>query len=282
MSTPKKIGPESSAVDAASSLLCPEDGPAYEIINDDGTADLLLVCEHASNRMPKTLGTLGLDVDTLNSHIAWDPGAEAVARLLANRLDASLVLQRFSRLVYDCNRPPSAESAMPARSEIFDVPGNQQLSASERLARTLAIYAPFHRAVERQFDHRCTQGGYPALITVHSFTPVFHGQRRTVELGLLHDTDARLATLMLDLGQGQSSLETRLNEPYAPSDGVTHTLRRHAIARGLPNVMIEIRNDLISNPKGQTDVADSLARTIEAALFQLQESTDRQRRQASR
>ncbi len=92
---------------------------------DRGEEPVLLVCEHASQRLPERIGSLGLSPDALSSHIAWDPGALAVCRLLSAALDATLVYQRFSRLVYDCNRPPEAESAMPQTSEIFAIPGNQ-------------------------------------------------------------------------------------------------------------------------------------------------------------
>jgi predicted N-formylglutamate amidohydrolase len=252
-------------IEAAPSLLAPDEGSPVEIVNAEGRADLLLICEHAANRIPKALGDLGLDAETLSSHAAFDPGAAAVARLMAEALDAPLILQRFSRLVHDCNRPPDAESAMPARSEIYEIPGNRDLSAAERKIRTEALYVPFHHAITEHLDRAAASGREPAIVTIHSFTPVFHGIPRSVALGLLHDRDARLADAMLAL-ESDPGVPVRRNEPYGPEDGVTHTLQRHALPRGLLTVMIEIRNDLIADRAGQAGLGADLARMVNLAL----------------
>ncbi len=247
-------------------LLAPYEGSPVELVNENGRADVLLVCEHASNRVPASLNNLGVDQSVLSSHVAWDPGADQVSRLLAKALDAPLILQRFSRLAYDCNRPPDAESAMPARSEVFEIPGNVGLTDMERRVRTDAIYHPFRNAIARHLDREISKGGAPAVITIHSFTPVFHGQRRSVELGLLYDADTTLADAMLEASAHGVDLDIRRNEPYGPRDGVTHTLRVDAIARGLMNVMIEIRNDLIEEATAQADMAMTLAGLITDGL----------------
>ena len=218
----------------------------------------MLVCEHASHRLPQNMGTLGLGPEALESHIAWDPGALAVSQLMAEQLDAALFYQRFSRLVYDCNRPPEAEAAMPAVSEIFDIPGNAGLSAADRLARTKAIYDPFRKGLAALIAARTAAGRPTVLVTMHSFTPVYHGKPRSVEVGILHDTDTRLADAMLAAAAG-GGFDTRRNEPYGPIDGVTHTLIEHGLKNSLLNVMIEIRNDLVSDETGQRVMAGYLA-----------------------
>jgi predicted N-formylglutamate amidohydrolase len=245
-------------------LLEGEDGPVV-IINERGRSPILLVCEHAGRRIPRQLGTLGLPDSELERHIAWDIGAEAVARLLSERLDAALVLQRFSRLVYDCNRPPEAADAMPVLSESTPIPGNRDLTQAERDARIEAIYRPFHAAVARLLDERQTT----ILVTVHSFTPVYKGVRRSLDLGLLHDSDARFADRLLRVLDAESDLTVRRNEPYGPQDGVTHTLILHALPRRLHNVMLEIRNDLIADPPGQRRMAERLARRLGEAVATL-------------
>ena len=234
---------------------------AVEVIRPDGGSRIVLVCEHASRHIPDAYGDLGLSEDARASHIAWDPGALAVADGLSRRLDAVLIAGRLSRLIYDCNRPPEAPDAMPVRSEVFDVPGNVGLSDKERQARAEAIYVPFHDAVAAQLATRNA-----VLVTIHSFTPVYHGQKRTTEIGILHDEDARLADAMLALEHGPG---IDRNSPYGPQDGVTHSLRKHALPAGLPNVMIEIRNDLIATEAQQEAMAERLHRWLTRALERL-------------
>jgi predicted N-formylglutamate amidohydrolase len=262
-------GSHQKAVGAAPALLAPDEGDPVDIVNPGGAAPVLLICEHASNRVPRSLDALGLDPTVLSSHAAWDPGAADVAGLMAAMLDAPLVLQRFSRLVYDCNRPPEAESAMPARSEIFDIPGNAGLGAAARQARVEAIYRPFRAGIAMMLEQHLAAGTAPAVVTIHSFTPVFHGRPRTVELGLLHDVDTALADAMLLASADWRDIDIRRNQPYGPADGVTHTLQVDAIARGLRNVMIEIRNDLIRTPAQQAAMAARLEGLVREGLRRL-------------
>ncbi|MCG5482413.1 MAG: N-formylglutamate amidohydrolase [Sinorhizobium meliloti] len=241
-------------------LLTEAEGDPVAIENAEAAGDFLFVCEHASNRMPERLGTLGLSGEALESHIAWDPGALAVSRLLSKELDGTLIHQRFSRLAYDCNRPPEAAAAMPSVSETYEVPGNVALSAAERQARIQEIYLPFHAAVTRAVADRKAARRGPVLVTIHSFTPIYFGKPRTVELGILHDADSRLAERMLAAAAtAEAGYDVRRNEPYGPADGVTHSLIEYGIRLGVPNVMIEIRNDLIRDKVGQRVMADYLA-----------------------
>jgi predicted N-formylglutamate amidohydrolase len=248
-------------------LLAGEDDPVV-IVNDTGRSPILLVVEHAGRRIPKALGTLGLAAGELERHIAWDIGAEGLARGLSEFLDAPLVLQLYSRLVYDCNRPPEAPDAIPVMSEQTPIPGNRDLTDAQREARIAALYRPFHAAVNRLIDERAARGQGTILVTVHSFTPVYKGVPRSLDLGILHDSDARLADRLLEVCQSEADLVVRRNEPYGPQDGVTHTLVLHGLARNLDNVMLEVRNDLIADATGQRRMAERLARSVSRAVSQ--------------
>jgi predicted N-formylglutamate amidohydrolase len=247
-------------------ILTGEEGDPVALENAVAQGPVILVCEHASRQLPASLGTLGLSAEALASHIAWDPGALAVSRLMAEQLDATLLFQRFSRLAYDCNRPPESPAAMPAKSEVFDVPGNAGLDQAARDARTRALYIPFRDRLRGLVETRIAEGRPPVIVTMHSFTPVYFGKPRDVEIGILHDADTRLADAMLAAAGTDGRYTIRRNEPYGPDDGVTHTLREHGLSKGLPNVMIEVRNDLIQNEAGQKVVAGYLAGLLGAAL----------------
>ncbi|NKL06675.1 N-formylglutamate amidohydrolase [Rhizobium leguminosarum] len=247
-------------------ILSEADGDCVGIERIHGRSPVLLICEHASNALPVVYGDLGLPSEALSSHIAWDPGALAVARILSEVLDATLVYQRFSRLIYDCNRPPSSPGAMPETSEIYAIPGNKDLSPEERLARTDALYVPFHDAIRGLIRDRRARGQDSVIVTMHSFTPVYHGRERAVELGILHDEDSRLADLMLRAAAEAPLYRTERNEPYGPEDGVTHTLILHGLSNGLRNVMIEVRNDLIADDSGQGVMADYLKGLLQQSL----------------
>jgi predicted N-formylglutamate amidohydrolase len=203
--------------------------------------------------------------DASQSHAAWDPGALAVAQRMSQRLDAPLVSSTVSRLVYDCNRPPSALDAMPAKSEVFDVPGNMALSQADRDARAETYYMPFQTALAAQV----AKTPAPIIVTVHSFTPVYHGQERAVEIGILHDHDTRLADAMLHTAAAHTSALVLRNEPYGPDHGVTHTLREHALPGGHLNVMLEIRNDLIQTEPQQNAMGDMIAVWVADAVSQI-------------
>ncbi|MGD9295049.1 MAG: N-formylglutamate amidohydrolase [Roseobacter sp.] len=237
-----------------------------DVLNDAGPAGIVLVCEHASCSIPDDLDNLGLDGPALTSHAACDIGAFGVAKTISAQLDAPLVFSKISRLVYDCNRPPEAPDAMPERSEAFDIPGNRHLTEHQKAGRISRYYRPF----ERQLEQTLADKPDPVLVTIHSFTPVYHGVRRDTEIGILHDDDRRLADAMLRCAGNHCDLETRRNEPYGPKDGVTHTLRRHALAQGRLNVMLEIRNDLIADRDGQTDLAAMMSGWITDALTRVE------------
>ncbi|MFV2092258.1 MAG: N-formylglutamate amidohydrolase [Hyphomicrobiales bacterium] len=244
----------------------PDFGEVVEVLNPLGDGPVVLVCEHASARIPDHLGALGLNDAARQSHAAWDPGALAVAQLLSEALNAPLVAARVSRLVYDCNRPPDLPSAMPVRSELIEVPGNVGLGAAAREERIKAVYHPFCAAVDAVLSARLERGQSTAIVTVHSFTPVYFGVKREGEIGVLHDTDSRLSDAILSRAGIIAPRIMRRNEPYGPMDDVTHSLRIYGVANGLNNVMIEIRNDLLKSPDGCARLARELLLLLQPAL----------------
>lgn len=236
------------------------------IFNRKAKGQVLLICEHASAAMPTRYKGLGLPKMARTAHIAWDPGALGLAKGLSTRLDATLVAGAQSRLIYDLNRPPHAASAMATRSEAYEIPGNVNLSLAERRRRTENLYQPFSEAIHTLVTSRLAEGRSPILVTVHSYTPVYGGKPRKVQLGIIHDADPSLAQDVAAEAKARLPLATALNQPYDASDGVTHTLRLHATPYGLKSVMLEVRNDLIATPEAQDAMAASLATVLSAAL----------------
>jgi predicted N-formylglutamate amidohydrolase len=259
------------AAAAASGLLDGEEESVI-VVNGTGQSPIVLACEHAGRRIPKRLGSLGLSAKELERHIAYDIGAEGVARRLAEMLDAPLVLQRYSRLVYDCNRPPDSPSAMPVISELTAIPGNQGLTAGAREERTRLIYRPFHERAATMIAERRARHKRVIFVTIHSFTPVFKGIERRMHVGLLFDRDRRFTDLVAPLMRKSGPFDVRLNEPYGPEDGVCHTVNLQAGAKGLPYSMIEIRNDLIESESGQIEWAGRLGGVLQQAAALLMRS----------
>ena len=243
-------------------LLMENDPPGVHVVNPSGRTPVCLVCEHASAEIPSALGDLGLADGDRYSHAVWDIGAEKLVRRLSERFDAPLILGGVSRLVYDCNRPPERADAMPFRTETVDIPGNREISAVERAARVCEIYDVFHATLAEQLDGFAE---HPALVTIHSFTPLWHGEQRKAEIGLLHDDDPSLAEAMQNAADEGFLVE--LNVPYSSADGVTHTLARHGTARGLQNVMIEVRNDLLSNDEEISKITATLEHMLNKVLL---------------
>lgn len=154
---------------------------------------------------------------------------------------------------------------MPEKSEIYEIPGNLNLTPAERYARTAALYIPFHDRINSEIERILGEGRKPVIVTIHTFTPVYFGKAREVEIGILHDTDSRLADAMLQAADG-GPYRVERNSPYGPEDGVTHTLRLHALPKGYANVMIEVRNDLVRDEAGVAAISAYLADLISAGL----------------
>ena len=241
--------------------------PAPIVENASGKGGVVLICEHAGQLVPESVGSLGLDAQAMSTHIAWDIGAASLARALSKELDAPLILQRYSRLVFDCNRVMEAPDVIVEVSDGVEIPANQKLSSAGRQARFDQVYIPFERAIEQVIEDCLLQGTSPAIVCIHSFTPVFKGQQRYLDLGIIHDaSDASFAAYTLELGLKLGQYSAALNQPYEAGDGVTHTLAMHGVRRKLSNVMFEVRNDLIRDNEGQAQWAERLGSLITGAL----------------
>lgn len=226
-------------------LLADDEPPAVEIINAGGRGSAVLLCDHASRRIPRRLGDLGLDPHALRDHIAWDPGAAEVARCLSARLDAPLIASGYSRLIIDCNRPLQSPESVTERSAGVVIPGNRNLTPAERAARVEALFRPYHDAVGELLDARRDQ--VTAVLSIHSFTPILNDTQRPWHAGISHWRDRRLAERLLAALRRDRTLEIGDNQPYPIDDDIDYSVPVHGDGRGLPAVMIEIRQDVIAS-----------------------------------
>jgi predicted N-formylglutamate amidohydrolase len=231
---------------------------SVRVVNSDAAGPFVLICDHASNHVPDEYGTLGLAEAELSRHIAWDPGASPVSRIMAERLDAVLVESAISRLIIDCNRPLDAPDLMPAVSETTTIPANQTVAADERARRIALAHKPFHDTIDAIIEARTVACRPTMIVSVHSFTPIYRGVPRAWHIGIIHDDDERLSTPMIAALMAIDGVTVGDNEPYAPADRVYYSLERHARSRGLPCAMIEIRNDEIGDAAGQELWAERL------------------------
>jgi predicted N-formylglutamate amidohydrolase len=246
-------------------LLGADDPRPFDVAGRDAPSPFVIICDHASRRLPRALDSLGLSSGALATHIAWDIGALGVARALASALDAFVAWQRYSRLVIDCNRPLSSADSIVTRSERTDVPGNANLTAADAAARAAEIFRPYHAEIRNHLDTRRAAHRPAILVSVHSFTPVFLDVPRPWHCGVLFNRDARLAEPLLSLLRDEPGLVVGCNEPYAASDLTDFSLVHHGEARDIPCVEIEIRQDLIDDPAAQNAWAQRLARLLPAA-----------------
>lgn len=239
---------------------------AVTVINRAGQSHFVLICEHASNYIPAAYARLGLTVEDLQRHIAWDIGALALSEQLSSALDAPLVAATHSRLLLDLNRDPSAADSIVIRSEDTPIPGNFAIPISEKQRRADWLYKPFHAAIEALINARLAAAIPTIIISVHSFTPIYHGCVRPWHAGVISQCDRRLADRLLKVLRCRPELVIGDNQPYAPDDGVYHTIERHGERRGLLCAMLEIRNDLIAHDDGQRQWAEKLAKNFKLAV----------------
>lgn len=233
-------------MDAA--LLSTDEPPAWDVCNTEGGGSAVVVCDHASNGVPRRLDRLGLAPAQLADHIAWDPGALQVARRLAECLDGPLVASGYSRLVIDCNRPLTSPESIASVSDGVAVPGNRSIGATDRAARIAALFDPYHGAIAAVLDRRAASGRPSYLLSVHSFTPTLNGSRRPWQVAFSYGRDARLALRLLDAFATAGEFVVGHNQPYGVDDITDYTLPVHGERRGLPHVLIEIRQDLLTTP----------------------------------
>ena len=246
-------------------LLEPDEPEPVTLDNEAGRSVFFLTCDHAGRAIPRRLGGLGLPERETQRHIAWDIGIGAVGRRLSRLLDAALIRQTYSRLVIDCNRDPEVPSSIPEISETTAIPGNRGLSKAARTTRIDAVFLPYHAGIAAALDRRAAAGQATVLVALHSFTPVFTEVTRPWHAAVLYNRDARLARPLFELLSAEGGLVVGDNQPYAVSDLTDYTVPVHGERRGLPHVEIEIRQDLITEPAGQADWAERLARLLPAA-----------------
>lgn len=252
-------------------LLGPEDPPPYEVLKASAPSQFFLTCDHASRRFPSRLGTLGLAPGDQDRHIAWDIGAAGVARGLSEILDATLVLQTYSRLVVDCNRTPEADDFIASKSEDTLIPGNQRISAAEANARTCEIFRPYHAMTSSVLDARAAAKQETVLVAVHTCTDVFHGVWRPWHVGVLYDRDDRFARTVLEVLGQIGELTVGENKPYSLSHTRDYSVPVHAEVRGLPHVELEIRQDLVATAQDQEEWAHRIALVLRQAYAKMVE-----------
>lgn len=238
-------------------LLAEHEPAALELVNREGASPVVLICDHASNRVPESLHKLGLNAEQLQAHISWDPGAAAVARVLSKKLDAPLVLSGYSRLVVDCNRPLASPELIAEQSAGISVPGNQHLSAAARSQRIETLFHPYHRAIEQLLETRARRT--LILLSIHSFTPELNGEQRPWHIGVSYKKDERFARLVYDALQQNQGIHVGYNQPYPIEDAFDYSIPEHGDKRGLHSAMIEIRQDGIQSDADADKWAERLA-----------------------
>jgi predicted N-formylglutamate amidohydrolase len=249
-----------------SSLLGSGDPPPFSVVNENGKARLLLLCDHASKAIPKALGDLGITEEELSRHIGWDIGGLDAAIELSKILDAPLVASGYSRLVIDCNRWPGGEGSTPEVSDKVPIPANRGLAKEQIDARAAACFWPYHQEVDRQLDRMTANGRKVGLLVMHSFTPEMNGFKRPWHVGVLWNDDPRLPEPLLAQLRQDSALVVGDNEPYSARAAYEYTLTAHAKPRALPHCSLEVRQDLIGTPDEARTWARRLAGPIRAAV----------------
>jgi predicted N-formylglutamate amidohydrolase len=241
------------------------EAPAVSVIAGCAASGLVLLCDHASNALPDRYGCLGLASAQFERHIAYDIGAAPLTRLLAAELGCPAILTRYSRLLIDCNRGTDDPTLIMRLSDGAIIPGNRVLDAAERAERIANYYNPYHGAIRRLIDRLLTLGMTPVLLSIHSFTPQWRGRPRPWHAGVLWDKDNRLALPMLELLRGEAGLSIGDNEPYS-GRLKGDTLWQHGTRRGIAHAIIEVRQDLIADPRGQREWAARLASVMRRIL----------------
>jgi len=250
-------------------LLFSDEPPAFEVVNARGPSRYMLLCDHASVRMPRKLGTLGLSPEVAETHIGWDIGAADVARAVAALLDAPLVLSGYSRLAIDCNRPPGVPASVPAVTCEIVVPGNADLSDADRAEREAELFFPYQRAIERVLADRESRGVASVVLSIHSFTPHLYGRDRPWHFGVMYGRDRRLAACFLEAFTAEPGFVVGDNEPYHVTDASDFGVPTYAEKPGRPGLLLEIRQDQIATADGAAAIGAVVARVGRTALDRL-------------
>lgn len=266
VSTPAVPSGTSTRLDAEPSLIAADEPPAFEEVAGGTRRPVLLVCDHASRRIPRALRSLGLPEAATWRHIAWDIGAAELTRAIARRLEVPAVLAGYSRLVIDCNRRLDDPTSIVAECDGQIVPGNLALSEEQRAQRARECFEPYHRTIDAALERMVDGAQVPVLISIHSFTPVLGGRARPWHCGVLWDRDPRLALPVIDALRAEHGLVVGDNEPYSGRHPEGFTVDAHAQRRGWPHLCIEVRQDLIENPAGVEQWAERLVRVLTPLL----------------
>jgi predicted N-formylglutamate amidohydrolase len=240
-------------------LLKEDDPEPYRVIEGAPSSDYIVICDHAGNRIPRLLGNLGVAQRDLDRHIGWDIGASDVAESLGRELAALVVLQPYSRLVIDCNRPLTSPQSVVQESDGTVIPGNLAITPEQAELRAQCIFEPYHTRIRRELDERSARGRTSLLIFLHTFTPVLAGSARAWHAGVLHHRDKRLAAPLLRGLRSEQDLVIGDNEPYAASESTDYGLVEHGERRGLPCVELELRQDLLKSAHGRAAWVHRLA-----------------------
>jgi predicted N-formylglutamate amidohydrolase len=236
-----------------------DDFPAFEVIEGRLDLGLLILADHATNRVPPQYGDLGLDPSAFGRHIAYDIGVEPLTRALAATLGAPAVMSCFSRLLIDPNRGEDDPTLIMKISDGAIIPRNYPMTSDEADFRLNRFHRPYHDAVSGMISRiEDATGRAPLIMSMHSFTPIWKTTVRPWHAGILWDSDARAARPLIDALAALPGIICGDNEPY---DGALRgdTMYRHCMQRGIPHALIEIRQDLIADDKGVAEWAGRLA-----------------------
>jgi predicted N-formylglutamate amidohydrolase len=251
-----------------SALLASDEPAPWSVENAEGISQCLIICDHAGWRIPRSLGSLGVLAADRQRHIAWDIGAAAVASELGRLLNACVILQTYSRLVIDCNRPLDSPGSIVTMSEDTAIPGNAALTAVARTQRQEEIFQPYHQRIRAELEARRRRGRPTWLIAMHTFTPVFRSNARSWHAGVLYNRDPRLARALLAVLREDASLVVGDNEPYSVSDTTDYAIPVYGEALRLPHVGIEVRQDLVATAIGQQQWSQRLASALHSVADQ--------------
>jgi len=257
------------ALSLQSPLLRSHEQPAFEIHNGAGKSPVVLVCDHADNAIPETLDQLGLEAEKLQTHIAIDLGAAALSRALANILDSRLVLAKFSRLVIDLNRPLADPTLIPEISDGVPIPGNVSLRSEDRQQRIEEVFNPYHEAIAQELLKIEAAQNRAAVVAIHSFTPSMAGFDRPWHIGILWTEDQRMSKSLIKSLSQDKTLCVGDNQPYDARKHVGYTVEQHGGARDLPHVLIEVRQDLLTEADQIERWASLISRHLTPILREL-------------
>lgn len=239
--------------------------PPYTEIDGDAASGWLLVCDHASNALPREYGTLGLPPQQLERHIGYDIGAAGVTRKLAGLIGAPALMTNYSRILIDPNRGGDDPTLIMRLSDGAVVPGNADVDEEERLLRIEKYHAPYHRAVDAAIDRAIEAGRPPAILSIHTFTDNWRGVPRPWHAGVLWDKDPRFPVPLLAALQAEDGLVVDENVPYT-GELKGDCLFQHGTQRGIAHALIEIRQDLVRQTEGQLEWAERLARILNGMM----------------